>query len=180
MIRSCSFLSIAAIFVASVALAATSAVRVRVALLDGAPVYHWRVFKSVYSNDLDRALVLRESKRQVFAVPEQFVDEELELVIAENFHDDKTAFEEGLKRSGASIAEFKQFLAEELTLVAFPKFVARHSKAPDSPAARAKWIASLRKSARITSLHIAPSRVVTADTFEGLSAIIDYDVKHKR
>jgi hypothetical protein len=153
MIRSYSFLRVAAIFVTSVALAATSALRVKVALLDGAPVYHWRVFKSVYSDDVDRALVLREFKRQGFTVPERFVEEELQSVIAKNFNGDKTAFEESLKRSGASIAEYKQFLAEELTLVAFPKFIAKHSKEPDSPAARAKWIASLRKSAKITSLQ---------------------------
>src|SRR6266581_4945595 len=36
--------------------------RMKVALLDGAPVYHWRVFKSRYSDDIDRALVLREFK----------------------------------------------------------------------------------------------------------------------
>ena len=34
--------------------------RVEVARLDGAPVYHWRVFHSHYGDDVDRALILRE------------------------------------------------------------------------------------------------------------------------
>ena len=150
--QSRSLLVVAAILITSVGVAAASDVRVKVALLDGAPVYHWRVFKSAYSDDVDRALVLREFKRQEFTVPERFVEEELQSVIAKNFHGDKAAFDESLKRTGASIAEYKQFLTEELTLAAFPKFIAKHSKEPDSPLASAKWIASLRQGAKITSL----------------------------
>ena len=140
-------------FVASAALAAGSGVRVKVALLDGTPVYHWRVFKSRYSDDVDRALVLREFRRRAFTLADHFVEEALQNEITAQFHGDKVAFEESLKRSGASLADYKQFLAEEITLAAFPKFIAMQSKEPDSPAARAKWIGSLRKSAKITLLR---------------------------
>lgn len=51
--------------------------RVKVALLEGAPVYHWRVFKSRYSDDIDRALVLREFKRRGFTLPDKFVEKAL-------------------------------------------------------------------------------------------------------
>ena len=141
------------VLVASAALATASGVRVKVALLDGAPVYHWRVFKSHYSDDVDRALVLREFKRQGFTIPNHFIEEALQNEITAQFHGDKAAFEESLKRSGTSIAEYRRFLAEEITLAAFSKFIANRSKEPDSPAARAKWIALLRKSAKITLLR---------------------------
>jgi hypothetical protein len=146
-------LAFAGVFVASAALAAAGGVRVKVALLDGAPVYHWRFFKSRYSDDVDRALVLREFKRQGFTLADHFVEEALQNEVTAQFHGDKLRFEESLKRSGASIADYKQFLAEEISLVAFPKFIAKHSKEPDSPAARAKWIESLRPNAKITLLR---------------------------
>ena len=127
--------------------------RVEVALLDGAPVYHWRSFPSSYHDDVDRALVLREFRRQGFTLPKHFVDEQLRRVITKNFNGDKAAFDEKLKQSGASITEYREFLAEELILTAFPIHVAMHSKQADSPEARAKWIASLRKNAKITLLQ---------------------------
>ena len=148
--RKSSLLVLATMLVASLPLAASNAVRVKVALLDGAPVYHWRVFRSHYSDDVDRALVLREFKRQGYTLPTHFVEEELQTVITKNFHGDDRAFEESLKRTGASLAEYKQFLAEEITLMAF---VTKQSKEASSPAATAKWIASLRKNAKVTSLH---------------------------
>jgi hypothetical protein len=70
------WLVLAGTFVASVALAADG-VRVKVALLDRAPVYHWRAFPSAYHDDVDRALVLREFKREGFTLPEHFVEERL-------------------------------------------------------------------------------------------------------
>ena len=135
------------------AVLADTTTRVKVALLDGIPVYHWRVFKSRYADDIDRALVLREFKRQGFTLPDHFVEEALENEIAEKYHGDKATLEQSLERSGASMREYRQFLAEEITLAAFPKFIAKRSKEPDSPAARAKWIASLRKGAKITLLQ---------------------------
>jgi hypothetical protein len=145
-------LLLAGVFAVSAALAGTSQVRVKVALLDGAPVYHWRVFPSSYRDDVDRALVLREFKRQGFTLPEHFVEEQLQTVITKNFHGDKSALEKSLEQTGTSIDEYKQFLAEEIILTAFLINVAKHSKQPNSPAARAKWIASLRKNAKITLL----------------------------
>jgi hypothetical protein len=147
------FLSVlVGLLVASEVSVAAGDVRVKVALLDGVPVYHWRAFKSQFSDDVNRALVLREFNRQEFLVPDHYVEQALQEVITEHFHADKAAFEDRLRHSGASIAEYKQFLAEELILGAFP-FIAKHAKVADSPAARAKWIASLRKSAKITLLR---------------------------
>jgi hypothetical protein len=127
--------------------------RVKVALLDGAPVYHWRVFKSRYSDDIDRALVLREFKRRGFTLPDKFVEKALQQEIAEKYNGDKTMLERSLQRAGMTMGNYRQFLAEELMLQALPIFIARHSKDGDSPAARAKWIASLREGANIKLLR---------------------------
>jgi hypothetical protein len=127
--------------------------RVKVALLDGAPVYHWRVFKSRYSDDIDRALVLREFKRRGFTLPDKFVEEALQREITEKYNGDKTKLERSLQRAGMTMGDYRQFLAEELSLQALPAFIARHSKDDDSPATRAKWIASLRKGANVKLLR---------------------------
>lgn len=127
--------------------------RVKVAHLDGAPVYHWRVFKSRYSDDIDRALVLREFKRRGFTLPGKFVEEALQQEITEKYDGDKTKLERSLQRAGMTMADYRQFLAEELMLQALPAFIAKHSKDGDSPAARAKWIASLREGANIKLLR---------------------------
>jgi hypothetical protein len=139
----------AVVLVACVVSARAAEVRAKVALLDGAPVYHWRVFKSRWADDVDRALVLREFKRQGFTLPDHFIDEALQQEITEKYNGERARLEQSLQNSGASIADYRQFLAEEITLAAFPKFVAKHWKHPDSPAARAKWIASLRAAAKI-------------------------------
>jgi hypothetical protein len=77
--------------------------RVKVALLDGAPVYHWRVFKSRYSDDIDRALVLREFKRRGFTLPDKFVEKALQQEIAEKYNGDKTNLERSLQRAGMTM-----------------------------------------------------------------------------
>lgn len=125
----------------------------KVALLDGAPVYHWRVFKSRYSDDIDRGLVLREFKRRGFALPDKFVEEALQQEITEKYDRDKTKFERSLQRAGMTMGNYRQFLAEELVLHALPVFVAKHPGGHDSPAARAKWVASLREGANIKLLR---------------------------
>jgi hypothetical protein len=84
-----------AIFLAFAASAAAAEARVKVALLDGAPVYHWRVFTSRYSDDLDRALVLREFKRQGFTLPNHFVDEAVQREISEKYQGSNTSFGAG-------------------------------------------------------------------------------------
>ena len=147
----------AAVLLTSIVSASAGGARVKVALLDDAPVYHWRVLKSryshdidrVYSDDIDRALVLREFKRRFHTLPEHFVDEALQREIAEQYNGSKARLEGSLQRSGASMEDYRQFLAEEITLTAFPIFIVRHSKQTDSLAARAKWIASLRQNAKI-------------------------------
>jgi hypothetical protein len=127
--------------------------RVKIALLDGAPVYHWRVFKSRYSDDIDHALVLREFKRRGFTLPDKFVEKALQQEITEKYDGDKTKFERSLQRAGMTMRNYRQFLAEELMLQALPVFVAKHPGGHDSPAARAKWIASLREGANIKLLQ---------------------------
>ena len=147
-----SLLVLAGLLVASAVSVTADDVRVKVALLDGVPVYHWRAFKSRFPDDVDRALVIREFKRRAFTVPDRFVEKALQKKITKSFHDDKAAFEDRLKRSGASIAEYKRFLSEELILAVFPQ-LAKSAAGADSPTERAKWIASLRKSAKITLLR---------------------------
>ena len=127
--------------------------RVKVALLDGAPVYRWRVFKSRYSDDIDRALVLREFKRRGFTLSDKFVEKALQQEIAEKYNGDKTNLERSLQREDMTIGNYRQFLSEELMLQALPVFIAKHSGGHDSPAARAKWIASLREGANIKLLR---------------------------
>ena len=125
----------------------------KVALLDGAPVYHWPVFKSQYSDDIDRALVLREFKRRGFTLPDHFVDEALQKEITNKYNGDKAKLEQSLQRVGVTLADYRQFLSEEIILAAYPVFVGRRSKGGDSPAARVKWIASLREGAKIKLLR---------------------------
>jgi TonB family protein len=127
--------------------------RIKVALLDGAPVYHWRVFSSSYADDIDRALVLREFKRQGFTLPDHFITEAVQREITEKYQGSKTSLEQDLRRSGVSLQDYREFVAEEIILKALPMNVARHSKWTDSPATRAKWIASLRAGANIKSLR---------------------------
>jgi hypothetical protein len=127
--------------------------RVKVALLDGMPVYHWRVFKSRYSDDIDRALVLREFKRRGFTLPEKYVEGVLQEEITGKYNGDQKKLERSLQRAGMTIGYYRQFLAEEMILAAWPVFLARHLKDGDSPAARAKWIASLRAGANIKLLR---------------------------
>jgi hypothetical protein len=52
--------------------------RVKVAILDGVPVYCWTAFRSVYRNDIDRALILRDFRRQGKTLPPHFIDEAIE------------------------------------------------------------------------------------------------------
>jgi hypothetical protein len=148
-----SFSAVTAIFLASAAATAAHEARTKVALLDGAPVYHWRVFTSRYSDDIDRALVLREFKRKGFTLPGHFVDEAVQREITERYQGSKSSLEKDLRRSGVSLQDYREFVAEEIVLTAFPINVARHSNQPDSPAARTKWIASLRKKAKIKLLQ---------------------------
>jgi hypothetical protein len=144
---------VAAAFLIFADSASAADARVKVALLDGAPVYHWRVFKSRYSDDIDRALVLREFKRRGFTLPDKFVEEALQQEITEKYSGDKTKLERSLQRAGMTMGNYRQFVAEELMLQALPVFIARHSKDDDSPTARAKWIASLREGANIKLLR---------------------------
>jgi threonine dehydrogenase-like Zn-dependent dehydrogenase len=97
---------LAAIFLASAASAAAGEARVKVALLDGAPVYHWRVFTSRYSDDIDRALVLREFKRQGFTLPNHFVEEAVQHEITEKYQGSKTSLGQRLQRSGVSLQDY--------------------------------------------------------------------------
>jgi hypothetical protein len=97
--------------------------------------------------------VLREFKRQGFTLPDHFIEEAVQREITQKYKGSKTDLERDLQRSGVSLRDYREFVAEEIILTAFPINVARHSHQPDSPAARAKWIASLRKGAKVTLLR---------------------------
>jgi hypothetical protein len=121
--------------------------RVKVAILDGVPVYHWTAFKSVYRNDIDRALILRDFRRQFNTLPQRFIDEGIEIKIAADFGGDRRKLIEALKREGETFGDFRQFIAEEIILQAMRKRETNRSSRSE-----AEWLASLRKGARIQTL----------------------------
>jgi hypothetical protein len=137
------------IYLAFPALARADDTRVKVARLDGAPVFHWRTFKSSYADDIDRAVVLREFQRRGFHLPERFVDEALKLEVARHYGGDENKLQEHLRREGASVRDYRRFLAEELILTALPLQIAQHFQG----FSRVQWIASLRKRAKIERLR---------------------------
>ena len=138
-----------ALILAAIAAATADAGRVKEALLDGVPVYHWTNFKSVYPDDIARALVLRDFQRQGFHLPGHFVKEALQNTIDKEYGGDKNRLVEELKRYGETMATYHQFTAEEIILQAMRK---RETEWPGSghpPIPEMKWLASLRKGSRI-------------------------------
>jgi hypothetical protein len=139
----------------SVTIARAEGGRVRVAILDGGPVYHWAVFKSVYRDDIDRALILRDFRRQGKTLAEHFVDEAIEIVTAKDFSGDRRTLMEALKREGETFADFRQFIAEEVILQAMRRRETQQGKKGRPPRSEAKWLLSLRKGARIQILELS-------------------------
>src|SRR5450432_3082390 len=123
--------------------------RAQVALLDGAPVYHWANFPSGYHDDIARALILREFQRQGFHLPERFVDEAVQEKIEKDYGGDPAKLLAELKLSGETLANYRQFTGEEIILKAMRKreTIVGHDGRP--PISEKEWLTSLRQGARI-------------------------------
>jgi hypothetical protein len=128
--------------------------RMQVALLDGVPVYHWANFPSVYSDDVDRALILRDFQRQGFLLPESFVDQSLREKIEKDYGGDRGKLIAALQRVGETMTSYRQFTSEEIMLKAMRKreTIVGHDGRP--PISEAEWLASLRKGARVEMIKI--------------------------
>ncbi len=101
-----------------ITLAPAEAGRVKVALLDGDPVYHWTNFPSARQNHVDRALILRDFRLQGFHLPEHFVDEALQKKVDKDYGGDRAKVTDALKRSGETMADYRKYTAEEVILEA--------------------------------------------------------------
>jgi uncharacterized protein YbjQ (UPF0145 family) len=99
--------------------------RVEVARLDGAPVYHWRVFLSHYGDDVDRALILREFDRGGYHLPQHYLDQALAEEVAGHYGGDEKRLTEKLRQAGVTLQDYKAFIGEEMILAAM---IAREAK----------------------------------------------------
>ena len=122
--------------------------RTCVARLDGAPVYHWRAFTSSLPDDVDRALVLREFHRRGFKLPPKLVDDALHREVIEHYAGDEKQFVGSLEHKGVTMADYRQFTAEEITISAM--LYQRPSQHAQST--QAEWLATLRKAAHVELL----------------------------
>jgi hypothetical protein len=127
--------------------------RVKVAVIDGAPVYRWTVFRSIYPDDVDRALILREFNRQGFEMPQYFIDESLQKKIMQDFGGDRSKLIKALEQEGETLNNFRQFTREELILLAMRWRETKQGKDGRPPRSEAAWLASLRRGARIERLE---------------------------
>jgi len=132
-----------------IAVAHTEGGRVKVAIIDGAPVYHWTAFRSLYPNDVDRALILRAFYRQDYALPRHFTDEGIQRIIDKEFGGDRNRLTDWLKRNGETMDDLRQFSTEEIILQAMRWRETQRGKNGRPPLTEAAWLASLRKGARI-------------------------------
>jgi hypothetical protein len=130
----------------SLAVAHAEGGRIKVAILDGVPVYRWPAFKSAYQDDITRALILRDFRQQGKSLPSHFVDEAIERKINTNFGGEKSKLIETLKRGGDTMRDFRQFIAEEIILQAMRKHESEQFRS------EAEWLASLRRGAHIQIL----------------------------
>lgn len=142
---------LAAACLATAAARAEDGAQVQVATLDGESVYHWRAFDGKLADDVDRALVLREFKRKGFKLSERLVDESVHGAIGATAGGDETKLVKQLRQQGVTLADYRRFVAEEITIDAM-----LYQKTPDE-GARARWLATLRENARIVRSQTAPN-----------------------
>ena len=152
-----SFICTAVLFVGVWCLAYLTAhgasVQRQVALLDGTPVYEWRVFKSVYSDPVDRALVLRDFRRRGFTLPRRFAAQGVQEVAVRDFGGDMGKLKQALERKGATLDDYKRFRWEEMIIVALPRSLAQRMRGSEPAWTEARWLAELRREARIKRLR---------------------------
>jgi len=117
--------------------------RIEVARLDGAPVYHWRLFRSQY-DDVDRALILREFPKQRVDFPQRIFDEGLAEQVAKQYGGDEKKLIEKLHQARVTLQDYKAFVREEIIITAMIRYETR-----DIKGVRDRWLASLKKHAKI-------------------------------
>ena len=133
----------------------TDEARTEVATLDGQPVYHWRAFRSVVPDDVDRALILREFERKRFKLPAKLVDDAVRRQVNEEAGGDADKFARTLREQGASSADFRRFTSEEIILQAM---LYQQSKGTGERAkVQARWLATLREQATVKKLVALPN-----------------------
>ena len=130
-------------------------VRVEVAILDGEPVCHWRIFKSVLPDDVDRALVLRAFQRKHFKVPEKLVNDAVQRTVQKDFAGDYDKFTQNLRREGALVDDFKRFTCEEIILQAMRCHDPKLSSV-DLARQDAEYLVELRAGANVKMLNANP------------------------
>jgi TonB family protein len=126
--------------------------RVKVAFIDNEPVFHWTVFTSFVSDDIDRALILRAFRQQRLHISPHLIDEGMQRTANQNYGGDQAKLEADLKSSGETIARFRQFAEEEIILEAM---LTKETKLPQNghpPPTRAAWLATLRKGTKIRQI----------------------------
>ena len=138
------------LFVASGSLfAETDRERVKVALIDGEPVYHWTHFRSAVRNDIDRALILRAFRRGGYTLPQHFIEDGINDIIKRDYGADRGKLLEALKHSRVTLADFRKFTAEELIVEAMWKRETEVGKGGRPPIPPREWLASLHKDVQI-------------------------------
>ena len=137
--------------------------RVKVALIDGEPVYHWTNFRSTVSDDVDRALILRAFRRQGFHLPEHFVDEAVQNKIKQDYGGDRAKLVANLKSHGETLASYRKYTAEEVILQAMLTRETKRPKNGHPPPTEAAWLASLRKGTKIRRIKPVAAEINDAN-----------------
>jgi TonB family protein len=122
--------------------------RVKVALVDNEPVFHWTAFTSAVPDDVDRALILRAFRQQGLVIPPHFI-EAVQRKANQEYGGDEARLEADLKSHGETMASWRQFTEEEIILQAM---LTKETKLPHNghpPPTEAAWLASLRKGTKI-------------------------------
>ncbi len=117
----------------------------KVAVVNGFPVYHSKVLVSRVKDDIDRALLLQAyEKNDTVGLPGELVDQTIKKIVAESYQNDLSRLINELKTHGITLEDFKQFTSEELVLAAMLTNYDKQIKAG--------WLAELRKNASIQKL----------------------------
>jgi hypothetical protein len=131
----------------------TKTARVKVALMDGQPVYHWTDFHSKLWNDVDRALIVRAFRDGGYILPKHYVTEEVNEFVEREFKGNRAKMFEELKHRRATLKNFREFIAEELMVAGMRRYITVHGKVGQAPIPEEQWLASLRKGARIQMIR---------------------------
>ncbi|MBV9127489.1 MAG: hypothetical protein JO117_05310 [Verrucomicrobia bacterium] len=116
---------------------------VKVAVVNGQPIYHSKVLvSSRMTDDIDRALLLQQyEKNPDLMLPAGMDDETYRKILNDTYKGDEARLVRELKSKGVTLEEYKRFITEELILAAMLSHFDKQIKAG--------WLAELRKGAVI-------------------------------